>query len=89
MDAEPAPGVGPIWTTEIETTPAVDILDVVRIAGTAASGSADLVGIPLSPESPTGDAFGGPAPETIDGTISWTCEPPRGVTTPIEGTWFQ
>jgi hypothetical protein len=88
MDVEPISS-GPIWTTEFETMPPVDILDVVRITGTAASGSADLVAIPLSPESPAGHAFGGPAADSIDATMTWTCEPPRGVTTPIEGTWFQ
>jgi hypothetical protein len=80
---------GPIWTTEFEAMPAVDILDVVRISGTAAEGTADLVGIPLSPESPAGTAFGAAASGSIDGTMAWTCDPPIGEPTPIEGTWFQ
>ena len=77
-----------MWTTNEEETQR-DILDVVLIDGSAASGEARLVSIDRSPDEETGgDAFGGPAPEQLSGVVTWTCEPPRGVPTPIEGSWF-
>lgn len=79
---------GPMWTTNEESTQR-DILDVVLVDGTAAAGEARLVGIVRSPDDGPGDtAFGGPPPATLSGSVSWTCEPPRGEPTPIEGSWF-
>lgn len=79
---------GPMWTTNEEVTQR-DILDVVLISGTAAAGEARLVAIVRSPDDPVGgDAFGGPSPTSLSGILTWTCEPPRGEPTPIEGSWF-
>ena len=79
---------GPMWTTNEESTRR-DILDVVLVDGSAAAGEARFVEIVRSPDDvPDDTAFGGPPPATLSGTVTWTCEPPRGEPTPIEGTWF-
>jgi hypothetical protein len=79
---------GPMWTTNEELTQR-DILDVVLVDGAAASGEARLVAITRAPdEMAGGDAFGGPPPGQLSGVVTWTCEPPRGEPTPIEGSWF-
>lgn len=88
---EPRSIDSPRWGTDIESEvpPTFDVLDLVRIDGAAAAGSASLVAIPQPSESIDRSAFGGAAPPTISGSVTWTCEPPRGEPTPIDGTWFQ
>jgi hypothetical protein len=79
---------GPMWSTNEEVTQR-DILEVVLVDGTAAAGEARLVAIARSAEELAGgDAFGGPPPTSLSGVVTWTCEPPRGEPTPIEGSWF-
>ena len=60
----------------------------IRIDGQASAGRAELVEIPRAMDAPGEGGFPGQVPEAISGVVTWTCEPPRGEPTPIEGTWF-
>ena len=80
----PGGGEGPRWDTNVEGNTTYD----VRIDGQASAGRAELVAIPRAADAPAEGGFSGQVPDAINGVISWTCEPPRGEPTPIEGTWF-
>jgi hypothetical protein len=87
---DPEEGHDRWWGTDVESEGVdVDVLDQVVISGDASAGTALLVAVPANPGSPIGDAFGGPAPAAVNGSLTWTCEPPRGEPTPIEGSWFR
>jgi hypothetical protein len=84
MFAEPDTGAGPRWDTNVEGNTTYDI----RIDGQAAAGRAELVEIPRAVDAPTEGGFPGEVPDAVSGVLAWTCEPPRGEITPIEGSWF-
>lgn len=83
--ADPDSGEGPRWDVNVEGNTTFDI----RIDGQAAAGRAELVEIPRAVDSPQEGGFSGVVPETMSGVMTWTCEPPRGELTPIEGSWFR
>ena len=74
-----------VGTRTSRATPPYDI----RIDGEASAGSAELVEIPRAADAPSEGGFTGAVPDAISGVMTWTCEPPRGEPTPIEGTWFR
>ena len=74
--------------TEAEVDPDVPLAHTLAAEGTAASGTVAFRDIPRSRDTPGVGGFGQPGVVTVSGTVTWTCEPPRGVPTPIEGTWF-
>ena len=80
----PEGGTGPRWDTNVEGNSMLD----VRIDGQATSGRAELVSIPRALDAPDEGGFAGVVPEAISGVVTWTCEPPRGEPTPIDGSWF-
>ena len=82
--AGPEGGAGPRWDTNVEGNTTVDI----RIDGQATSGRAELIEIPHAADAPDEGGFAGVAPDAISGVVTWTCEPPRGEPTPIDGSWF-
>ena len=78
-------GAGGRWDTNVEGNTTFD----VRIEGQAAAGLAELVEIPRAADVVPGEAgSSGEVPDTVSGVMTWTCEPPRGGLTPIEGSWF-
>ena len=91
LDVDPADEADARWdsNTEAEVDPDAPLAYTLAAEGTAASGTVTFRDIPRSPDTPGVGGFGQPGVVTVSGTVTWTCEPPRGVPTPIEGTWFR
>jgi hypothetical protein len=75
--------------TEAEVDPDVPLAHTLAAEGTAASGTVVFGDIPRSRDTPGAGGFGQSGVVTVSGTVTWSCEPPRGVPTPIEGSWFR
>jgi len=75
--------------TEAEVDPGAPLGYTLAAEGTAASGTVVFRDVPRSRDTPGVGGFGQSGVVTVSGTVTWTCEPPRGVPTPIEGSWFR
>jgi hypothetical protein len=75
--------------TEAEVDPDVPLAHTLAAEGTAASGTVTFRDIPRSRDTPRVGGFDQSGAVTVSGTVNWTCEPPRGVPTPVEGSWFR
>ena len=82
---EPQDGAGARWDVNVEGDTTFDI----RIDGQATAGRAALVEIPRSVDAQAEGAVPDVDAAAISGILTWTCEPPQGELTPIEGSWFQ
>jgi hypothetical protein len=75
--------------TEAGVEPDQPAAHTLEWQGTAAAGNLTFLDVPRSADTPGDGALGSIDAVAVSGMVAWTCEPPRGVPTPIEGSWFR
>jgi hypothetical protein len=91
LSIDPGPGTETRWDSNVEGD-----AHLLAADGTPASGTLTFSDVSRSTKGPGkeaaetsgGGGFGQSGVVTVSGVVTWTCQPPNGTPTAIEGTWF-